>query len=65
VATEAIIWDSFAYSFGEAFLHNIALGTMDAGEAMLAARRQFMSESNNPLGLLYSYYGNASVRIAH
>ena len=65
VVTEAIVWDSFAYYFGETFLRNISSGAMDAGEAMLHTRRQLLSDSNNPLGLLYSYYGPASVRIAH
>jgi hypothetical protein len=65
VVTEAIVWDSFAYYFGEMFLRNISSGAMDAGEALLHARRQLLSDSNNPLGLLYSYYGPASLRIAH
>jgi CHAT domain len=64
VATEASIWDTFGYSFGEMFLRNLTAGNMDAGEAMLETRRAFLRDSNNPFGLLYSYYGNPSVRLA-
>jgi hypothetical protein len=36
---------------------------MDAGEAILKTRREFLEKSKNPLGLLYSYYGNPAARI--
>jgi hypothetical protein len=62
VATEAPIWDLFAYHFAELFLDKMADGS-DVGTAMLATRRTFLEDSKNPLGLLYSYYGNPSVRI--
>jgi hypothetical protein len=62
VATEAPIWDAFGYNFAETFLQKLASGELDAGEAMLATRREFVRDSNNPLGLLYSYYGNAAAR---
>ena len=61
VATEAPVWDIFGYNFGALFLEKLAAGN-DVGEAMLATRREFLKESKNPLGLLYSYYGNPAVR---
>jgi hypothetical protein len=62
VATEAPVWDDFGYNFGETFLQKLTAGNMDAGQAMLATRREYLREYNNPLGLLYSYYGNAAAR---
>jgi hypothetical protein len=64
VATEAPIWDLFGYNFGALFLETLRQGK-DAGEALLATRREFLMNSKNPLGLLYSYYGNPAVRIEH
>jgi hypothetical protein len=63
VATEAPIWDLFGYNFGVLFLSKLTAG-LEAGEAMLATRREFLNESKNPLGLLYTYYGNPAVRLA-
>jgi hypothetical protein len=63
VATEAPVWDLFGYHFGALFLEKLATG-MDAGDAMLETRRDFLRTSRNPFGLLYSYYGNPAVRIA-
>jgi hypothetical protein len=62
VATEAPVWDDFGYNFGETFLQKLVAGDMDAGQAMLATRREYLHDYNNPLGLLYSYYGNAAAR---
>jgi hypothetical protein len=63
VATEAPVWAHFGYHFGVHFLNELAAGK-EAGEAMLATRRWFLDRSGNPLGLLYSYYGNPAVRLA-
>jgi hypothetical protein len=62
IATEAPVWDFFGYNFGALFLEKLAAGN-DAGEAMLATRLEFVKQSRNPLGLLYTYYGNPAVRI--
>jgi len=62
VATEAETSDGFGYDFAESFLNKLSDGGMDAGEAMLETRRELLRNSNNPFGLLYSYYGNAAVR---
>jgi hypothetical protein len=62
ISTESPIWDFFGYDFGELYLEKLIEGS-DAGEAMLNARVEFLKASNNPLGLLYSYYGNPAVRL--
>jgi hypothetical protein len=62
VATEAPVWDAFAFNFALIFLEKLKAGA-PASQAMLETRRQFLSEGNNPLGLLYSYYGNGGVRL--
>jgi hypothetical protein len=64
IATEAVVWDWFGYGFGQEFLKRLSPGTSDAGEALLATRIHFWNKSNNPLGLLYSYYGNPFVRFS-
>jgi hypothetical protein len=62
VATEAPVWDLFGYNFGALFLQKLVAGR-DAGEAMMETRLEFLKESKNPLGLLYSYFGNPAVRL--
>ncbi len=61
--TEAPVWRSFAYLFGIDLLDEIAAGrTMQA--ALYAARIKHLRLQNNPLGLLYSLYGNPVLRVA-
>ncbi len=61
--TEAPVWRSFAYQFGIDLLDGIAGGrTMQA--ALHTARIKHLRMQNNPLGLLYSLYGNPVLRAA-
>jgi hypothetical protein len=62
IATEASIWDLFGYNFSGVFLEKIS-ASATAGEAILETRREFLIEGNNPLGLLYTFYGNPAVRL--
>jgi len=64
IATEAPIWTSFGYDFGSALVVNLKSG-QSASLALLSARQTFLEQHNNPLGLLYSYYGGvkASVKL--
>jgi hypothetical protein len=57
VATESPVWESFGYSFGLDLLQAIRAGTPLA-DALLAVRRQYLLQANNPLGLVYSIYGS-------
>ena len=57
------MWRNFAYQFGIDLLDGIAAGrTMQA--ALYAARVKHLRVQNNPLGLLYSLYGNPVLRVA-
>jgi hypothetical protein len=62
IATEAPIWTSFGYDFGSALMLNMKSG-QTASLALLRARQTFLRNHNNPLGLLYSYYGGVKTSI--
>ena len=55
--TEAPVWELFGFHFGNALMKGLLNGEPSA-KALLDARRQFLTKSNNPLGLFYAYYGN-------
>ena len=60
--TEAPVWRNFAYHFGNDLVREITAGQpMQA--ALFTVRRRHLELSGNPLGLLYSLYGNPSLRI--
>jgi Carboxypeptidase regulatory-like domain/CHAT domain len=56
VVTEAPVWAYFAYHFGQGLVERLAKGERVA-QAIREERLRFLSQSNNPLGLAYSYYG--------
>jgi hypothetical protein len=60
LVTEAPVWATFAYVFGESVLKKLATGT-DIGAAVRGARLDFLA-SGNPLGLIYTYYGNPDAK---
>ena len=61
-ATEAPVWQNFAYHFGLDLMRNILAGdTMQ--EALYKARHRHLDLTNNPLGLIYSLYGNPALRV--
>jgi hypothetical protein len=62
VATEAPVWNIFAYQFGNELIGEILKGSA-VGPGLLAVRIKFLNSYNNPFGLLYSYYGNASAKV--
>jgi hypothetical protein len=64
IGTESRVWAPFALSFGNDLLLRFFSG-MEAPKALLEVRLAYDSPPyNNPLGLLYSYYGNPDVKIA-
>jgi HEAT repeat protein len=63
IGTEAPMTSVFAHAFAEQFFAHL-LNNDSIGTAMLKARRHFLNhEMRNPLGLAYSLYGRATVKI--
>jgi len=62
IVTEAPIWTFFGYSFGQDLLRELTTGE-PITEAILKTRIRYLQNANNPLGLLYSYYGGADVAV--
>jgi hypothetical protein len=61
IGTEVTVWEVLAAEFAVSFLAEF-LGDKRAGEALLRARRALLSK-DNPLGLVYTLYGSARLRI--
>jgi len=62
IATEAPIWDMFGYFFGESLVRGLKTG-QPASAVLLDTRRAWLHDSNNPLGLLYAYYGGVDASL--
>jgi hypothetical protein len=63
VATECMVDDEFAADFAK-ILYKFLFRGKSLGKSLLAARRYFWEEDNNPSGLLYSMYASPSIRIS-
>jgi len=59
IATDAPVWEMFGFYFGKSLLQNLNNG-QPVSLALLNGRKDFLKSSNNPLGLLYAYYGGAN-----
>jgi len=64
LATELHVPDWFAAAFTEE-LYKHFLSGKPIGEALLATRRHFWKEQQNPLGLAYALYSSPSIRIVN
>jgi hypothetical protein len=62
LVTEAPVWDLFALHFGNAIIADVLSGD-EVSAAVLEARKKFLTESFNPLGLLYSFYGDFGFKL--
>lgn len=62
VATECDVPDAFAADFAEQLYGHLLAGE-PLGASLLATRRYFLQEYNNPSGLLYSMYAPESIRL--
>jgi hypothetical protein len=62
IGAEVIVWESLAAEFAYEFFSSFLAGE-SAGQAMLVARGKLLAKFN-PLGLVYSLYGSADLRIA-
>jgi hypothetical protein len=62
VATECAVPDDFAARFAEQLYTRLLAGE-PLGESLLATRRYFWEEHNDPSGLLYSMYAAPNIRL--
>lgn len=62
IVTEAPVWTYFGYNFGISLLKQMKTGGT-IPHAILAVRKENLDEANNPLGLLYTYYGGPDVTV--
>ena len=62
VATECALPDDFGSAFAEQLYTHLLAGRQ-LGESLLESRKHFVEVERNPSGLLYSLYGDPSVRI--
>lgn len=62
IGTESRVWAPFAFYFGNELLHKILQG-YEVPKALRDVRLMYYHDHGNPLGLLYSYYGNPDVQI--
>jgi len=56
IATEAPVWIPFADAFAQSLVKDLT-GKAPVSLSLLRERVQFLKDGNNPLGLLYEYYG--------
>jgi hypothetical protein len=57
IATEAPVWTLFADDFATALFQGMKKTSGPVSLVLMNARKDFLHSYNNPLGLLYSYYG--------
>jgi hypothetical protein len=60
IATEAPVWDKFGLGFSNELIALLSAGE-SLGDALFDIRRKYLKVANNPLGLIYTLYGNPNV----
>lgn len=63
IVTETPVWNNFAYHFGTHIIDGLFEGKR-IDVALRDARLRHLETWNNPLGLVYTLYGNSAARIA-
>lgn len=63
IGTEAVVWELLAVAVAERFFRAFIDGGKTAGEALLETRLALLRK-RNPLGLAYTLYGAADLRLA-
>lgn len=61
IATESAVWVGFAHDFARDVIDELFEGR-SVGAAVQRARQRHLAERGNPMGLVYSVYGNPSAR---
>lgn len=61
IGTEVTVWAQLAHEVGWKFCEGFLAG-QEAGAILLTIRRQLL-QKNNPLGLVYTLYGSAGLRL--
>jgi hypothetical protein len=62
IVTEAPVWANFAQHFGQDLINQLFLGD-EVRMALLKARKKHLEKWGNPMGLVYSLYGNPAAKI--
>lgn len=63
IVTESPVLANFAYHFGMNLIDELFDEKVDVSQAMLNVRLKHLIEWENPLGLVYTLYGNPAARI--
>lgn len=63
IVTESPVLANFAYHFGMNLIDELFEAKVDVSQAMFNVRLKHMKEWENPLGLVYTLYGNPAARI--
>lgn len=61
IVTEEKIWGHFASKVGKTFLNNYIKEKKTGGKVLLKLRQDLLEKFLNPLGFLYSYYGDSQI----
>jgi hypothetical protein len=62
VVTEVSVWQTLGDAVAQRLFARLAKGEA-AADALTAVRRELLAEKNNPLGLLYAYYGDPAATL--
>jgi len=63
IVTESPVLANFAYHFGMNLIDELFDRKVDVSQAMLNVRLKHLNDWKNPLGLVYTLYGNPAARI--
>ena len=62
IVTEVSVAQALGDSMAKRLMGHLIKGET-AADALTAARRELLTEENNPLGLLYAYYGDSTAKL--
>ena len=62
VVTEVSVWVTLGHDVGTRLLRKLGAG-QTVGHALTDVRRELLREKNNPLGVLYAYYGDPAATL--
>jgi hypothetical protein len=62
IVTEVSVWQTLGDDMAKRLMKHLVNGKT-AADALTEARRELLAEKNNPLGLLYVYYGDPAAKL--